>query len=120
MHTDCDILNLCVRINLQTIFLRQGNDFFACFTFFQESCSACRLVTKNDIIKNSKAFHQFKMLVHHTDSQRVCVIGIVDLNLFAVFFDGSLFRLVKAKQHAHQGGFSCAVFTKQRVNFAVP
>ena len=57
------------------------------------------------------------MLMHHADVQSRGVVGVVDLDLFAILFDDAGLRLIQAEQHAHQRGLSGAVFTKQRVNF---
>ena len=59
------------------------------------------------------------MLMNHADAQRVGVIGVVDFNRLAVDPDFPFFRLIQAEKDAHQRGLSGAVFTQQRVYFAL-
>ena len=59
------------------------------------------------------------MLMHHSDSKCIGVIGVVDFNLPAIDFDLSLLRLIQAEQNTHEGGFAGSVFSQQRVDFAL-
>ena len=119
LHTDGNILNLCVGIHLQAVFFRQRNDLFPGLLFLQEAHGADRFHAHDDVIQHREALHQLEVLVHHADAQVVGVVRIVDLNFFAVLFDGALFRLIKAEKNAHQGGFPGPVFAQQRVDFSV-
>jgi hypothetical protein len=57
------------------------------------------------------------VLVNHTDSQGIRVIGVIDGNTFPIFVNLPLLRLVKPEKHTHQGGFSRAIFPEQRMDF---
>ena len=67
-------------------------------------------------LENHRSEHE--VLMDHADMQGRGVIGVADLDFLAVLFDDALLRLVKAEQHAHQGGLACAVFAQQGVNFS--
>ena len=58
------------------------------------------------------------MLMHHADAEGIGIIGVVDLDNFAVFLNGPLLSLIQAEQDTHQGGLSGAVFPQQGVDFA--
>ena len=117
LHTDGDVLDLGVGIDLQTVLLREGQDFFAGFLLLQKT-HLVRLDAQDDVVENREAFHQLEMLVNHADPQIIGVIGVVDLDFNAVFLDGAFFRLIKAEQHAHERALSRSVFTEQRVDFS--
>ena len=51
----------------------------------------------------------------HANVQIVGIVGVFDMDHLAIFFDGAGFRLIQAKQDAHQGGFPRAVFPQQGV-----
>ena len=74
-----------------------------------------RLMTKYDTLQYRKIMYQFKMLMHHSNPQRVGIIGVIDRHRFPVHLDHSLLRLVQPEQHTHQSGLSCAVLSQQRV-----
>ena len=54
----------------------------------------------------------------HADMQGRGVMGLRIWTSLPSLFDDALLRLVKAEQHAHQGGLACAVFAQQGVNFS--
>ena len=58
------------------------------------------------------------MLVHHPDTERICVVGVVYAHFLAVFEYFARLRLIEAEQHAHESGFSRAVFAEQRMYLA--
>ena len=58
--------------------------------------------SEDDIVKYGKAFHQFEMLMHHTDFQCIGIVRVLDLYFLSVFTDFALIRLVQTKQNAHQ------------------
>jgi hypothetical protein len=78
-----------------------------------------RLHAHNDVVQHREALHQLEVLVDHADPQRVGIVGVADLDLLAVLLDGPLFRPVKAKQNAHQGGLSGTVFAQQSMDLAL-
>ena len=97
--------------------LRQVHDLFPGFLFLQKS-SLDRLRTQDDIVQYRKTFYQLKMLMYHTDSQSVCIIGILDMYGFPVFPYLSFLRLIQSEQHTHQCRFPCAVFTQKGMDLA--
>ena len=117
LHAHGDVLHQRVRVHLQAVLLRQGQDLLPGLVLLQEAVAA-RLHAQDDIVQDGEALHQFEVLVHHADPQRVGVIGIFDLHHLAVLFDDALLRLVQAEQHAHQRGLSGAVLAQQRVDLA--
>ena len=58
---------------------------------------AYRLHAKDDIVQYGKTFYKLEVLMHHTDSQRIGIVRVFDLDFFAVFADLSFFRLVQTK-----------------------
>ena len=42
------------------------------------------LNAEDDVIQHAENFNKLKMLVHHADSECVCIIRIVDFNSFSV------------------------------------
>ena len=57
--------------------------------------------------------------MHHSYTEGVCVVGVLYLNLNAVFFDRALLRLIEPEQNAHKRTLSRAVFTQQRMDFTL-
>ena len=51
--------------------------------------------------------------MHHSDSESVCIVGVLYANLNTVFFDNAFFRLIQSKQYAHQRRFAGTVFTEK-------
>ena len=119
LHTDSDILYFGIEVDLEAVFLRQFSHFPASFILLQDAVFG-GLSAEDDVVENGEALHEHEMLVDHSDSQSISVVGIVDLHLFAVLLDDAFFGLVHAEQHRHQRGLSCAVFPKQRVDLALP
>ena len=118
LHTDGDILDLRVGIDVQAVFLAQSENFFARFLLLKET-ELVRLNAQNDIVENREALHQLEVLMHHADAERIGVVGVVDLDFFAVLFDDALFRLIEAEQNAHQRGLARAVLPQQRMDLAL-
>ena len=77
------------------------------------------LDAEDDVIEHREALDQFEVLMHHAYAQCVGVVRVVDLDLLPVFLDNTLFRLVQAEQHTHQGGFTGAVFAQQGMDLAL-
>ena len=77
-----------------------------------------RFDSQNNIVKYRKAFDKFKVLVYHADTQIIGIIRVINLHLFAVFADFASFRLIQSEKDGHQSGFTCTVFSKQRMDFA--
>ena len=120
LHTNGDIFDLRVRIHLEAILFRKGDDFLPCLFLLQESKGADRFNAHDDVVQDCEALHQFEMLMHHADAQVVGVVGIVDPDLDSVLFDRSFFRLIQAEKHAHQSGFTRAVFSQKRMDLPMP
>ena len=45
----------------------------------------CCLHPQNNVVKDTKAFYQLKMLMHHSNAQIIGIVWIVDRNLLPVF-----------------------------------
>ena len=118
LHTDGDILDLRVGIDVQAVFLAQSENLFARFLLLKET-ELVRLNAHNDVIQNGEALHQLEVLMHHADAERIGVVGVVDLDFFAVLFDDALLRLIEAEQNAHQRGLARAVLPQQRMDLAL-
>ena len=119
LHADGDILHHRIGIDLQPIALAQLHHLFARLRLLQEAERRDRRFhAEDDVIQHGKHIHEFEVLVHHADAQRVGVVRVFDMDYLPVFADFALFRLIHAKEHAHQGGFARAVFAQQRVNLA--
>ena len=118
LHADRNIADKRIGIDLQAVFFTQRHDLFAGLVLLQEAV-LCVLHAEDDVIQHGEAFHQLKVLMHHADAKRVGVIRVVDLDLLPVFLDNTLFRLVQAEQHTHQGGFAGAVFAQQGMDLAL-
>ena len=93
LHTDGNIFNHSIRIDLQTIFLGQSNNFFSGFGFLQES-GFVGFDPEDDIIQDCKAFDELEMLMNHTDSEIIGIVRVMDLYLLSVFTDLAFFRLI--------------------------
>jgi hypothetical protein len=60
------------------------------------------------------------MLKNHADAKFSCDTGFVYGDRLPLPDNFAFKRLQCAEQHFHKGGFSGAVFTQKRVNFAFP
>ena len=118
LHADGDIFNDGIRIYVQTILLGECDNFLAGFVFLQEACLV-RLDTKDNVVEYGETFHQLKVLMNHADSKIICIIGIVNLYLFAVLADLAFLRLVQTEENRHQGRLAGTVLTEQSVNLAL-
>ena len=112
LHTDADILDKRIRIDLQTVFFGQRLNLFSGLFPLKHTILGI-FHTQNDVIKYREALHQLKVLVHHADTQCVGIVGVIDLNNLTVLLDHTLFRLIQAEQDTHQGGFTGTVFAQQ-------
>ena len=119
LHADGDVLNPGVHVDVQAVFLRQGDDLFPGL-LFPEEAELIRLHAQDDVVQNGKHLHQLEVLMHHADAQVSGVIGIVYPDLHAVFPDNARLRLIQAEQHAHERGLTGAVFAQQGVDLASP
>ena len=118
LHTNGDVLNDRIRVNVQAILFGKFHDLLSCGTLIQQTMLH-RLNAHDDIVQNGEAFDQLEVLVDHADAQIICVIGIADLDFLAVLLNDTFLRCIKTKQHAHQSGLACTVFTKQCMNLAL-
>ncbi|MPM50081.1 hypothetical protein SDC9_96816 [bioreactor metagenome] len=89
------------------------------FPLLKESHLA-RFHTKDDVIQHGKYFDELEVLVYHANIQGVRVVGIFDMDDFAVLLDDAAFQLIQAEQHAHERRFSCAVLAEQGMDFPAP
>ena len=103
---------------MQAVFFTQRQNLFARLLLLKKA-HLVRLDAQNDIVENREALHQLEVLMHHADAERIGVVGVVDLDFFAVFFDDALFRLIEAEQNAHQRGLARAVLPQQRMDLAL-
>ena len=117
LHTNRDIADQCIRVHAQAVLFAQGHYLFACLSLLQKA-HPVGFHAQNDVVQHAEAFYQLEVLVHHADAQCICIIGIADGNLLAVFADLTSFRLVQAKQHAHQRTFAGAVLAQQGMYLA--
>ena len=78
-----------------------------------------RFQAQHDVFGNGKRFHQFEMLMDHTDAAGRRVGGGMEADRFSVYQDLALVRLIDAEQDAHQRGFPGAVFSQQRVDLSL-
>ena len=118
LHTDCHVLDDRIWIDAQSVLIAQLNYLFARLILFKKSRLIRRLITEDDVIENREALNKLEVLVHHPDTEAVGIVGVFYLDLFAVFFDDTLFRLVQAEQNAHQGAFARSVFAEQGMYLA--
>ena len=116
LHTDGDILYLCVRVDAQAVLLRQGEDLFPRLLLLQKA-RFIGLHAEDDIVEHREALDQLEVLVYHADVEVVRVVGVADPDDLSVLLDDAALGLIQAKEHAHQGRFAGAVFAEQRVNF---
>ena len=118
LHTHGDVLDECIGVNLQPIPLTELHNL-GTGLFFLQKAHLCGLHTHDDVIQHSKALHQLKVLVYHTDTQGICIIGVFNGHLHAVLFDDALLSLVQAEQNAHQRRFARAVFAQQSMDLTL-
>ena len=94
LHTNCDIFDLRIRVNRKTIFFRQLHNLFSYFILFQKAAFCCGFHTQHDIIQNRKTFYQLKMLVNHTNSKFIGIIGVLDIYFLTIFSDLAFLWLI--------------------------
>lgn len=111
MHPDRDILDFGIRVYIEAVSLGQLLDPFGDRSHIQAEEVLARLGAQNNILGHGKRLDQFKMLMHHPDSEFVRDIRIRDPHVLAVDFDYATVRLIHAKQDTHQGGLACPVLT---------
>ena len=116
LHADGNILDLRVRIDAQTVALRQGDDLLARLLLLQEA-RLVRLHAENDIVQHREALDQLEVLVNHADVEVVGVVGVADFDNLSVLFNDAALRLIEPEEHAHQRRLAGTVFAEQRVDF---
>ena len=117
LHTDGDVFDLGVKVNVKTVLLAYLLNLFAGFLFLQKAHPG-GLCAKDDVIHYGEYIYQLEVLMDHSYSQCSRIIGIVDFNNFAVFADLAFFGLIESEQNTHKSGFAGAVFAQQGVDFA--
>ena len=118
LHTDGNVADQRVRVDLQAVLFAQGHDLFAGLVLLQKAVLRI-LDAEDDVIEHREALDQFEVLMHHAYAQCVGIVRVVDLDFFSVFLDRTLLRLVQTKEHAHQGRFTGAVFAQQGMDLAL-
>ena len=117
LHTDGDVLDLGVEVDLQPVALRELLHTLARLFLLQEA-ELCRLSAEDDIVKNGEHVDKLEVLVHHAYVQSRGVVGVFYLDLLAVLLYNPLLRLIETEQHAHERTLARAVFTKQGVDLS--
>ena len=118
LHTDGNVADQRVRVDLQAVLFAQSHDLFAGLVLLQKAVLRI-LDAEDDVIEHREALDQFEVLMHHAYAQRVGVVRVVDLDFFSVFLDRTLLRLVQTKEHAHQGRFTGTVLAQQGMDLAL-
>ena len=115
LHTDGDVLDARIRIDLQTVFFRQRKHLFARLALLQEAMLR-RLDAHDDIVQHREALDQLEVLVHHADAEAVGVVRVFDGDDLAVLADLALLGLIQAEQDGHERGLAGTVFAEQRMD----
>ena len=115
LHTDGDVLDARIRIDLQAVFFRQREHLFARLALLQEAMLR-RLDAHDDIVQHREALDQLEVLVHHADAEAVGVVRVFDGDDLAVLADLALLGLIQAEQDGHERGLAGAVFAEQRMD----
>ena len=111
LHTDGDVLNERVGVNVQAVLLAQGEDLFAGLGLLQKAVLR-GLHAHDDVVEHGEAFHQLEVLVDHADAERIGIVRVLDGHDLAVLLDGALLGLVQTEEHAHERGLARAVFAQ--------
>ena len=117
LHTDRYVFDFCVGIDVQSVLFAQIHNFLLRF-FLQDKTEFCIFRSENNVFQNGKTIYEFEVLMNHSYAEIGCVVRIVDLYFHPVFLYYAFVRLIKSEQNRHKGGFSCAVLSQKRVNFA--
>ena len=115
LHTDGDVLDARIRVDLQAVFFRQREHLFARLALLQEAMLR-RLNAHDDIVQHREALDQLEVLVHHADAEAVGVVRVFDGDDLAVLADLALLGLIQAEQDGHERGLAGAVFAEQRMD----
>ncbi len=99
LHPDGDVLDDHVRIDIQAIPGGKVGDPTGC-GFSVEDKPA--LFPEDDVFSDGEVVNQLEVLVHHADSQVVCIVGVPDLNLLSANLDRPFIGLVEPEKDAHQ------------------
>ena len=117
LHADRDIHDLGLRLDVQVVFfgvfLRDGDGL--CVVDEQ---APARGHAEHHVFRDGQARHEHEVLMHHADPVGNGDGGGRERQLFTVYPDFAARRLLQTEQHLHKRGFTGAVFTHQRVNFA--
>ena len=117
LHTDGDILDLCVEVDVEPVPVRELLDLFAGLLLLKEA-ELRRLRAENDVIENGEDLDKLEMLMHHSYAEGGGVVRVLYPDLLAVFEDNALLRLIETEKNAHQRGFSGSVFAQKCVDLA--
>ena len=114
---DRHLIDLLVRVDLEAVTVRDLRYCLADGGTVQ--LALVPLQTEDDVFSCGKDVDQLEMLVDHTDALVEGVFWRPDGHGLAVHEDLALVGVVDSTKHVHQRGFSAAVLTEQRENFAL-
>ena len=103
LHTNRQIFDNCIRIQIQAVLFRNLAHHFARLINMQPSKPASWLDAQHNIFGNCKNWHQHKVLMHHANTRLNGVGGRSELDHLIINQDLSFIGLIHAIQHAHQG-----------------
>ena len=118
LHSDRDILNFGVRVDLHAVALREFNDPLSRRLLIDDD-AARRFYAENDVVRDCERLNQHEMLVHHADPQFDGVPRSVQVDLLPVDEDLAARRLVQTVEHIHQRALAGAVLSQNGVNLAL-
>ena len=110
LHPNGNILDLCVRIDLHAITLRQLHYLLSGGCLI-DGKPLYRLNSQNNIIRYRKWLDQHKMLVNHTDPDVDSILWTGKMHLFPFNKNLSAGRLIKPAEHIHHRTFTGSVFS---------
>ncbi len=102
LHADGNVGNQSIRVNLHAVLFTESKYFLSCIVGLQDAMFGI-LHTENNVLQYRKALHKFEVLMDHADAKTIGIGRIVNLDNLSIFFDGTLFSLIKSKQNRHQG-----------------
>ena len=116
LHTDGNVFDLHIGIDVESVFFAQRFNFFRRFPPAQHESA---FVSEDDIFGDGKIAHELKMLMHHADAESRRIVRIFDRLFFAVYFYRTAVGMIEPEQNTHERRFARAVFAEYRVDFTV-
>ena len=108
--TNRKMFNDSVGINGQFEFFRKFLNLSRGFAQIQSECSS-RLCAQHDIFRDGHRLDEHKVLMHHADSERNCIMRTRYVSYLAIDENFAAVGLIKAVSYAHGSGFARAVLT---------